>query len=271
MLLTIKMSIPSYRFSILGFAFDEENTYQSINNAFKLTNGLKSNTDTYIGKDITIELEDYTANIYFHTSYCPELNWQVFAKNVNIMCSALGFDEGEFIYEVYDSTIPDDSEEHAIQLPDNYFNTYIAKPILIIEEEDEEEEQIIKPALLTMKPRVLKYIANNIVDELKVKVNQLKAIELTKQQKKLNTEYKDELYWKGMAEHIDSNKEKELQQEYLQFIPKLINGTTGKPTEFRIVELQQLIWHLDITKTSDYENEHSYSRQVCLVILSNWK
>mgnify|MGYP006969289424 CR=1 FL=1 len=271
MLLTIKMSIPSYRFSILGFAFDEENTYQSINNAFKLTNGLKSNTDTYIGKDITIELEDYTANIYFHTSYCPELNWQVFAKNVNIMCSALGFDKGEFIYEVYDSTIPDDSEEHAIQLPDNYFNTYIAKPILIIEEEDEEEEQIIKPALLTMKPRELKRLANNIIDELKVKVNQLKMTELTKQQKKLNTEYKDELYWKGLAEHIDASKERELQDEYLQFIPKLINGTTGKPTEFRIVELLQLIWHLDITKTSDYENEHSYSRQVCLAILSNWK
>ena len=145
----------------------------------------------------------------------------------------------------------------------------IAKPILIIEED--EDEQIINSSFLTIKPRVLKYIANNIVDELKVKVNHLKAIELTKQQKKLNTEYKDELYWKGMAEHIDANKEKELQQEYLQFIPKLINGTTGKPTEFRIVELQQLIWHLDITKTSDYENEHSYSRQVCLVILSNWK
>ena len=60
----------------------------------------------------------------------------------------------------------------------------IAKPILIIEED--EDEQIINSSLLTIKPRVLKYIANNIVDELKVKVNQLKAIELTKKQKKLN-------------------------------------------------------------------------------------
>lgn len=143
------------------------------------------------------------------------------------------------------------------------------KPIIIIEED--EDEQIINPSLLTMKPRELKRLANNIIDELKVKVNQLKDIELTKQQKKLNTEYKDELYWKGLAEHLDASKEKKLQDEYLQFIPKLINGTTGKPTEFRIVELQQLMWHLDITKTSDYEAEHSYSRQVCLVILSNWK
>ena len=130
------------------------------------------------------------------------------------------------------------------------------KPILIIEED--EDEQIINSSLLTIKPRVLKYIANNIVDELKVKVNQLKMTELTKQQKKLNTEYKDELYWKGLSEHLDSTKEREIQDEYLQFIPKLINGTTGKPTEFRIVELQQLIWHLNITTTSDYENEHSH-------------
>jgi len=143
------------------------------------------------------------------------------------------------------------------------------KPILIIEEED--DELIINPDLLTMKPRELKRLANNIIDELKVKVNQLKDMELTKEQKKLNMEYKDELYWKGLAEHLDANKEREIQDEYLQFITKLINGTTGKPTEFRIVELQQLIGHLDITKTSDYENEHSYSRQVCLAILSNWK
>lgn len=148
-------------------------------------------------------------------------------------------------------------------------STAIAKPIFIIEEED--DEQLITPAFLAMKPRELKRLANNITDELKVKVNQLKMIELTRQQKKLNTEYKDELYWKGLAEHLDHTKEKELQDEYLQFIPKLINGTTGKPSEFRIVELQQLIWHLDNTKTSDYEAEHSYSRKVCLAILSNWK
>lgn len=145
----------------------------------------------------------------------------------------------------------------------------IAKPIFIIEEED--NEQLITPALLAMKPRELKRLANNITDELKVKVNQLKMIELTKQQKKLNTEYKDELYWLGLAEHLDHTKEKELQDEYLKFIPKLINGTTGKPSEFRIVELQQLIWHLDNTKTYDYESEESWTKKICLVILSNWK
>lgn len=135
----------------------------------------------------------------------------------------------------------------------------------------EEKEPFIDPKFLLMKPRQLKMLANNIVDELKVKINKLKDIELTKAQKKLNTEYEDELYWKGLAEHIDQNKEKQLEQEYLLFINKLINDTTGKPSEFRIVELKYLVSCLNFIKIKNYENLDNYYTKTCLVILSNWK
>jgi hypothetical protein len=96
------MSATSYRYSISCFDFDENNTYQRINNAFKLVNGLKSNEDTYVGNNYTIKLEDFTATIYFHTSYCPTLDWKKIKGAVQKMCNALYFDYNCFEYEVYD-------------------------------------------------------------------------------------------------------------------------------------------------------------------------
>lgn len=97
------MSATSYRYSISDFNFDEENTYQRINDAFKLVNGLKSNEDTYIGDNYTIQLSDFTATIYFHTLYCSTLDWKLIKGAVKKMCNALYFDYGDFEYEVYDS------------------------------------------------------------------------------------------------------------------------------------------------------------------------
>jgi len=84
-------------------------------------------------------------------------------------------------------------------------------------------------------------MANNI----KQLIKEMKDTPLSKQQKKLNKEYEEKLYSKGLAEVsptiLNFREVENLQEEeYLEILYKIAINKSGKEPEFRIVELKEI-------------------------------
>ncbi len=119
----------------------------------------------------------------------------------------------------------------------------------------------MKEKNVQMTPRELRSKSLKMAKRIKTIIRELKkSNKFTKNQQKLAREYAVEILKSGPFGWNKMNGNREIiEDQYLRLLPKLINGTTNKSNyaEYRIVELEQLWWHLQ-TKLSDLEEYEFY-------------
>lgn len=132
----------------------------------------------------------------------------------------------------------------------------------------------VKPELLNLQPKQLKSMSKSMADNIKNQIKEMKQNSLSKQQKKLNKEYEEELNEKALAEvsqTITNFKEVEKlkEEEYLEILYKIAINKSGKEPEFRIVELKEMLNRLILNQS--YLEDSEYLKKQNLIILSNFK
>lgn len=128
-------------------------------------------------------------------------------------------------------------------------------------QEENQPSYTISPKFSEMNAKELKRCVKETSTQIKTKIRELKLIKLTKDQKKLNNAYMEELYWLNDCD---------VQQEfYLETLQKIARNNTGKSEHYRVVELAELFKALN-GDVADYTNFEDNALKQKLVVLSNY-